>query len=330
LQVNKILYDKDLAHAVEAVSAVPAAAPKKPAERKELLAFARTLLPRFLEMSALDAIKRAEAAGLYGWTKRDVHRFRYILKQEAANAGQPVAENAEPTTITITTDARGQDMPDGSESQSASAAPGDRNEEEDRRSGPGKPVSGKRLYIEAIPLSVNAKDAVKMVEAAGFGETTLSTIYTTRSNKRLREERGQVKRKPAPVPTSKASQDKLGHGAKRAFVETLPDTTPVQEVIQAAAAAGIEVSEAYIKQMRRNARRLAELGAVSVVPSPSASKALARRPQPLAAQTNGASDKLALLKSLILDVGLDQARHAFDEFEALSGHIRPPQERKPW
>ncbi|MBI5535946.1 MAG: hypothetical protein HY898_24715 [Deltaproteobacteria bacterium] len=182
-----------------------------------------------------------------------------------------------------------------------------------------------------------AAEVVKKVEEAGL---TISTahVHTIRSQTKRAASKGTKGKKPAakkdskPVAAAKApkgpkarkaskkraapkASGKAKKPSKAEFVMSLPITTPVKEVVAAAAKAGITISENYVYIVRNRSKKGASTKAepTKVVAKPSKAKAKARAKAKSEAPAHKAPASPAMSHEMVfvrlaLDIGLQRAK----------------------
>jgi len=104
---------------------------------------------------------------------------------------------------------------------------------------------------------------------------------------------------------TKTASAKIAHPpSKRAFIESLPRTTPARDVVAAARARGITISANYVYVLRQRARRSSTRGAG------------ARAPLGRITVRRSGDSPAAMFVQLVLDLGLARSRALLSTMEA--------------
>jgi len=114
-----------------------------------------------------------------------------------------------------------------------------------KASKPEKPLT-KTAFVRSLPSDMPAKDVIEKAKDKGL-KLTEAYVYEIRStaNRGSKKKKSAAKKgKAAPRAASKAG------GTKRAFVESLPSSTPASEVVRLAKAKGIDLSVNYVYVIR--------------------------------------------------------------------------------
>jgi hypothetical protein len=124
-----------------------------------------------------------------------------------------------------------------------------------KTSSPTKRIT-KTAFVKSLPKDTPAKEVVEKAMAHGI-EISEGYVYEIRSAAKRPKKGGKAtSRTTAPKKsTSKRGPTKGAATSKRGFIESLPASTPVAEVVAAAKKAGLAISNNYVYFLRSGSKK---------------------------------------------------------------------------
>lgn len=199
-----------------------------------------------------------------------------------------------------------------------------------------RPISNLSKFILSLPQGLAAAEVVKKAKEAGM-VTSAANVARVRTDQKKRSTRAATSAGKPPVKAAKkpaktatkaappAAPKSAGPVATKAdFVRSIPHAMPVKEVVAAAKAAGVELTEKYVYNVRSSVAKKGKpakaaskkpVAAFKTVAKPKATaKAKAVAKAPARTTSAGGSDEVELRK-LVLALGVVRARQLLGELE---------------
>lgn len=171
-------------------------------------------------------------------------------------------------------------------------------------------------FILSVPETLTPVQVAEKAKARGMA-TSERNVGRVRSEEK---KRSAASAKAAPAPAAKTASPSAKTAATKAdFVRTMPRSMPAKEVVATAKAAGVQITEKYVYNVRSDSKT----GKAAVKkPSPTA-KAVAKPATPVKATPVSTGGNETQLRKLVLALGVVRSRQLLDELErGLAGLIR--------